>query len=136
MSSTDGPQIGMIAWHDLTVERADEVRDFYRRVAGWEVREVDMGGYSDYAMFARATGATAAGICHARGVNAAVPPQWLLYIVVADVAASAAACVALGGAVVDGPRAVGDAQFCVIRDPAGAVCALYQPGTPLDAPSA
>ncbi len=60
MSRTDEQQAGAIAWHDLTVERADEVRDFYQRVAGWEAREVDMGGYSDYAMFAPATGATAA----------------------------------------------------------------------------
>src|SRR5207237_1350454 len=57
-----------------------------------------------------------AGICHARGENARVPPQWLIYIAVADVAASAARCEALGGRVLDGPRPMGSHQFCVIQD--------------------
>jgi len=29
---------------------------------------------------------------------------------------------------IDGPRSLGTGRFCVIRDPAGAVCALYQSG--------
>ena len=83
-----------------------------------------MGGYSDFSMIAAATGDGVAGICHARGVNADLPPQWLIYFVVEDVDRSAARCVQQGGAVIAGPRSMGASRFCVIRDPGGAVCAL------------
>nr|MBA2257544.1 VOC family protein [Acidobacteriota bacterium] len=54
--------------------------------------------------------------------------QWLIYIVVDDVPRAAAECTALGGQVLDGPRPMASGSFCVIRDPAGAVCGLYRPG--------
>jgi hypothetical protein len=127
MCSPDRPEIGMIAWRDLTVKDAGTVRDFYRDVVGWRPEPVDMGGYSDFNMVAPATGATAAGICHARGGNADLPPQWLMYIVVEDVERAARTCRERGGEVVIPPRPLGDGMFCVIRDPAGAVCALYRP---------
>jgi predicted enzyme related to lactoylglutathione lyase len=68
-----------------------------------------------------------AGVCHARGSNANLPGGWLIYITVADVAASAAACVANGGKLVVEPRSLAGGTFCVIKDPAGATSALYQP---------
>ena len=118
---------GTIAWHDLTVDDAPGVRDFYRNVVGWESSPVDMGGYDDFNMLA-VDGAPVAGVCHARGGNAGLPAQWLLYIVVEDIDAAAAACAEGGGQVLREPAATGDARWCVIQDPAGAVCALYQPG--------
>lgn len=117
---------GSIAWHDLTVANAAEVRDFYRAVVGWSVAEVDMGGYSDFCMNRPDDGTTVAGVCHARGENADLPPVWLIYVIVPDLQASLAACVAGGGAVVKEPFEVGAARAAVIRDPAGAVLALYQ----------
>ena len=62
----------------------------------------------------------AAGVCFARGQNAKLPPQWLIYVSVADLDASVAACLARGGVVVDGPRGMGEQRLAVIRDPAGA----------------
>ena len=121
--------IGSVPWRDLTVEKADDVRAFYERVVGWRSRPEDMGGYADFSMVAPATGETVAGVCHARGVNADLPAQWLIYIVVDDIDQSVAACVELGGEVVAGPRSAGNNRICVIRDPAGAVCALYQAGS-------
>ena len=78
-------------------------------------------------MIAPGTGETVAGICHRRGPNASLPAQWLLHLLVEDVDRSAAQCVELGGAIIDGPRSIGSGRFCVIRDPAGAFCALYRP---------
>ncbi len=121
---------GTINWRDLTVSNAEEIRDFYQAVVGWDAEPHPMGDYDDYCMNVPGTGDTVAGICHARGTNANVPPQWLLYITVDDVDASAAKAVELGGAVLDGPRDMGYGRFAVIRDPAGAVCALFKDGTP------
>jgi uncharacterized protein len=120
------PKPGSIVWSDLTVPNAEALRDFYARVAGWNVETLTMGDYADYVMVS-STGDGVAGICHARGENANVPPQWLMYVVVEDVDRSVAECTALGGAIVDGPRPMSGGKFCVIRDPAGAVCALFSP---------
>jgi predicted enzyme related to lactoylglutathione lyase len=68
-----------------------------------------------------------AGICHARGGNEELPPQWLIYIIVADADKRAAVCVARGGKVLVGPKPLSGGRFCVIEDPGGAVAALYQP---------
>jgi hypothetical protein len=121
-------EVGTIGWTDLTVENAQEIRDFYRNVVGWDTSEIDMGGYSDFCMNSPESGKTIAGICHARGENAALPPQWLVYITVEDLDKSAARCVELGGKVLVRSKGLGDTgRFCVIQDPAGAVAALFEP---------
>jgi predicted enzyme related to lactoylglutathione lyase len=122
------PKFGTISWTDLTVPNADAVRDFYAAVAGWSAQPVDMGGYNDYCMLPPGADAPAAGICHARGDNANLPAQWLVYITVPDVAASLAAVAARGGKVVAPVREMGGGRMAVIQDPAGAVAALFQPG--------
>ncbi len=123
----ESPNVGSVVWFDLSVPDAESVRDFYRSVVGWEAKPLSMGDYDDYEMKRPADGQTVTGICHARGTNAKIPPQWLIYISVPDVAASAERCAEQGGAVLHGPREVGGKQFCVIRDPAGAVAALIEP---------
>lgn len=121
---------GLISWADLTVENADEIRDFYQAVVGWQPVALEMSGYSDYCMNQPAGEKTVAGICHARGQNAKLPPVWLVYITVADLDASIAKCLELGGELVAEPRSYGGgSRYCVIRDPAGAVAALYQEGS-------
>ncbi len=128
MTGTGKPAVGSIGWTDLTVGDAGKVQDFYKAVVGWTSSETDMGGYSDFCMNLPESGTTVAGICHARGVNASLPPQWLVYITVEDVDQSARRCVDLGGAVLVGPKDMGPSgRYCVIRDPAGAVAALFTP---------
>lgn len=123
---SDGAELGKIGWIDITVEDAEGLRDFYSAVAGWVPSEVDMGDYSDFCMMKPGGDEPAAGICHARGDNAQLPAQWLIYIVVQSVDDSAAACTANGGEVLVGPKPMGEGRFAVIRDPSGATAALYQ----------
>ena len=127
MTTPEQPRIGSIVWQDLTVPNAPEVRDFYCQVVGWTYTDHDMEEYNDFNINLPGTAETVAGIWHARGSNANIPPQWLVYISVADVAESARRCEELGGKVIDGPRSMGGATFCVIQDPAGAVAALFGP---------
>jgi predicted enzyme related to lactoylglutathione lyase len=119
---------GKIVWFDLTVSDAEQARDFYASVVGWQAQPVGMGDYDDFGM--DANGETVAGICHARGVNAELaelPPRWMAYIAVDDLDASLERCRAAGGATVTNVRDMGDGtRFCVIRDPAGAVVGLIQ----------
>jgi predicted enzyme related to lactoylglutathione lyase len=121
------PSIGEITWTDLTVADAPGVRDFYQAVVGWTATPVDMGGYDDFCLEAPGSGRTVAGICHARGANAGLPAQWLLYFNVADLEASLATCLKRGGKAFTDIRTMpGVGRFCVIQDPAGAVAALFQ----------
>jgi hypothetical protein len=115
-------------WRDLTVSDADRVREFYSAVVGWVAEAVEMGGYADYNMLPPGNSDPVAGICFRRGVNADLPSQWLMYITVEDLDRSMARCLERGGRIIAGPRGMGEARYCVIQDPAGAVCALFQPG--------
>lgn len=118
---------GAIVWTDLTVPQAELVRDFYGSVIGWSHEPVSMGSYNDFSMVPPGTQAPVAGICHARGVNESLPPVWLVYIAVERLDESLERCRALGGTVVVPPRPVGNqGRYAVIRDPAGAVAALYE----------
>ena len=121
--SNQQPEIGKISWIDLTVDDAKGIRDFYCDVVGWQADDHDMGAYNDFDI-KTPNGDVVTGICHARGSNANIPPQWIIYITVANVEESAARCVKNGGKVIDGPRKMGDSHFCVIQDPAGAVAGL------------
>ena len=119
-------KIGSIGWVDLTVKDAEAVRDFYRDVVGWESSDLEMDGYSDYCMNVPGSDQAVAGVCHARGSNADLPAQWLVYIAVEDVERSAKRCAELGGQVIAGPKPLGKGRYCVVRDPAGAVAALFE----------
>ena len=119
--------VGKIGWIDITVDDASSLKDFYEQVVGWQSEDVSMGDYADYSMAPPQSGDAVTGICHARGANADVPGGWLIYIVVADVDASATACTANGGKVRVSPRGLAGGRFCVIEDPSGATAALYQP---------
>ena len=126
---SDSSKVGKIAWTDLTVPDAENLRSFYSRVTGWTSEPVSMGDYSDFSMVPPADGDPVAGICHARGGNADLPPVWLIYIIVEDLEASLEACIDGGGKVLVGPKGMGPgSSYAVIKDPAGAVCALYQVG--------
>jgi len=112
---------------DLTVEDGEAVRSFYADVVGWTSESVDMGGYSDYNMCRPDDGAPVAGVCWARGGNEGLPPVWTLYVNVADLDASLVACEAGGGTIVRAVRSMGAlGRYALIRDPAGAVLALFE----------
>ena len=110
---------GKAVWRDLTVADAVSLKSFYEDVVGWKAEGADMGGYEDFNML-DADGEVAAGVCHARGGNADLPPVWLPYFAVdsADTAISRAK--AGGGRIVAGPKGYDAWRYVIIEDPAGA----------------
>jgi predicted enzyme related to lactoylglutathione lyase len=121
-------KIGEMAWLDLTVKNANEVKGFYQQVVGWQVDEITMGDHHDYAMKSPESGEAISGICHAQGVNADMPAAWLPYFLVVNINDSISSVTALGGELLTEIKTAGKDQYIVIKDPAGAVCALYQKG--------
>ena len=119
-------RFGKIVWLDLTVDNAEQVKDFYSHVVGWTATDLSMGDYKDYLIAPAPDEEPTAGICHSRGPNANMPPQWLTYVVVDNVDKCIDTCKALGGQLLDGPRMMGKSRCIVIQDPAGAVLALIE----------
>jgi predicted enzyme related to lactoylglutathione lyase len=118
---------GQIGWIDLTVPDAPAVRDFYHGVTGWTPSPVDMGGYQDFCMHPAGKAQPVAGICHARGHNEGLPAVWLVYITVEDLDHAIRRCLELDGKLLRPATKMGPSgRFCVIQDPAGAPCALYE----------
>lgn len=109
----------IFAWHDLTVDDADKVSDFYCKVAGWTKEGFSMGDYDDYVMKDK-DGNVVAGICNAKGVNAAIPPVWISYIMVDNLEESLEQCKQAGGKINGNIRKMGPSgKYCLIQDPAG-----------------
>jgi len=120
--------IGYISWLDLTVTNASTTRDFYQKVIGWSVQDVEMEDagdrYADYSMIAD-DGNPAAGVCHARGVNVGLPPIWMLYLPVGDLALSLRRVREGGGKIIKATHGTdGEYTNAVVQDPVGACLAL------------
>ncbi len=112
-------------WRDITVDDAEALVNFYEKVMGWTAEPFNMGDYDDFVMKDK-QGNVVGGICHAKGGNESMPPGWIQYFTVTDLAESLNHAVANGGEQIGHIRSHEDAQFCIIKDPTGAYCALYQ----------
>lgn len=124
--SDDNNKIGRVSWMDLTIEDATTVSQFYHKVVGWDIQGFDMGGYEDYCMNDPKTGETLAGVCHAKGTNASMPAQWLMYVGVENLDSSLEQVVKEGGKVMGDKKSDGKGgHYCLIQDPAGAYLMLW-----------
>ena len=120
--------VGRIYWLDLTVSDASATRDFYSQVVGWSVQNVEMEDederYVDYNMLGE-NGNAAAGVCHARGVNVGLPPVWMIYLPVGDLAESLRRVQEEGGKIIKSQQSGGgEFSYAAVQDPVGAYVAL------------
>lgn len=121
-------QHGSVNWRDITVENATQLRDFYQKIAGWSFEEIPMkdkeDDYVDFVMKLEDDTAVA-GICHHRGVNNGIPPQWIMYISVENVEEVIKKAVRLGAKKIKEHTAKnGSVLYAILQDPAGALFAL------------
>jgi len=119
---------GYISWLDLTVADASATRDFYQTVVGWSAQDIEVQDaserYADYKMLGD-DGSPAAGVRHARGANQGLPPIWMLYLPVGDLAESLRRVQDGGGKIIkETMGADGGYVYAVIQDPVGASLAL------------
>lgn len=113
------------AWHDLTVENADEVKTFYEKVLDLRSEPVDMGGYSDYNMI-NEDNEVVAGICHKKGVNSNIPSQWMNYFTVKNIENKLKTAEELGAKIIVPLNPNSEYKMAIIQDIAGAFIALYE----------
>lgn len=114
---------GEIVWRDLTVDSAEDIKTFYENVLGWETTPHDMATYHDYNVHLDKKEEPFTGICHKKESNADIPSVWLNYIYVDDVDIAISKCLESGGSLIT-KRKMGDSDFAVLKDPAGAMFAV------------
>lgn len=120
-------KLGAISWMDLTVENAEQTKDFYQNVVGMTVESCAMGDYDDFVLIAPEDSNSQVGVCHARGPNKDIPAQWLPYFNVVDVEQSLKQTLAMGGTIVKEKTDMGSYLMCIVKDPSGAIAALVSP---------
>jgi predicted enzyme related to lactoylglutathione lyase len=111
---------GALCWNELAAAELDTAPDFYAGLFGWHTEPFE-GGPMRYLTIKngdRANGGM-------REQQPQEPPHWLVYFAVDDVDASVAKIGELGGGTIAGPFEMAMARMAVVRDPQGAVFALY-----------
>ena len=119
------PKNGQLYWSDITVDNPAEVKEFYKKIFGWQEIEVPMKdgdeSYVDYGM-AVDPSTPAGGICHNKGKNKGIPPQWISYFYIEDVEKALQNCIELGGELLkENCKKDGTLSFIIVKDPQGAV---------------
>ena len=116
---------GTFSWVDLATTDAAAAKSFYTGLFGWDLDETD-AAYT----ICRLDGDAVCGLHEpSEDIRATgVPPGWTSYVTVADAAAAATRARELGGDVVDGASEFLDlGRVAVLKDPQGAVFAVWQP---------
>jgi len=110
-------------WVELWTVNTDNARGFYAWLLGYNAKRVTVAG-QDYTLFRRDT-LPVAGLLEIPVKD--VRPNWLPTIRVADVKATVARAVSLGGRVIMAPRDdVRNSKVAIIADPTGAALTLQQ----------
>jgi predicted enzyme related to lactoylglutathione lyase len=115
---------GTLCWADLSTPDAASAQGFYEGLLGWTIAasENDPSGYIHIKNGEEFIG----GIPPAAHRNPDVPPHWLVYILAADVDATASQAQELGGSVLLPPMTMENVgRMAVIADPQGAPFAIF-----------
>jgi predicted enzyme related to lactoylglutathione lyase len=116
---------GALSWNELNTRDLEGAKAFYGSVFGWGAATTTNPG-SDYTEWK--LGDRSIGGCLVMGDNfpAEIPPNWLVYFGVDDIAASTAKVKELGGAVMMEGMDTPAGRMSVVSDPQGAVFAIIQ----------
>jgi predicted enzyme related to lactoylglutathione lyase len=109
---------GCMVWNELATPDGERAAGFYHELLGWDA-ERDPTGYATLRMGEQLIG----GI---RPLREDEPPNWLIYFTVPSAEEAAERVRGSGGEVVAGPAEVTVGKIAVVRDPQGAMFALYE----------
>jgi predicted enzyme related to lactoylglutathione lyase len=129
MSPATTPIPGSFCWFELATSDQAAAKRFYQSVFGWSVEDQPIGPNEMYSLFRIDGKDVAAGYTmRADQKIQGVPPNWMVYVLVANADKATARAKQLGATVHSGPFDVMDAgRMSVIQDPAGAVFCIWQP---------
>lgn len=117
------PNTGRFTWHELVSTDPAAATRFYTALFGWTTRENPMPGGGTYRMFSHGDSIVAG----AMAAPPRVPSNWLVYVGVDDVDASAKKIAELGGKVMVPPTTVPNMlRFACASDPQGAAFGILK----------
>ncbi len=130
-------QHGDFIWYELMTTDADDARDFYSAVVGWDI-EAQASGDMDYRMISASDGPVAGLMPITPEMTAGgARPCWAGYINVDDVDATADKVTAAGGAIHMPPWDIpGIGRMAFVADPQGVLFYIMKPVPPADNPEA
>jgi predicted enzyme related to lactoylglutathione lyase len=111
-------------WNELAARDSTTTGKFYCDLFGWTA-ETAPAGPTTYTTF-RLDGQRVGGMLQMTPEWAGIPPHWMPYVAVADVDATAARVVALGGKLRVPPCDISVGRFAVLADPEGAVFSVIR----------
>jgi hypothetical protein len=109
---------GCMVWNELATGDGEQAGGFYHELLGWDA-ESDATGYSTVRMGSQLIG----GI---RPLRDGEPPNWLIYFTVPSADEAVERVRSSGGEVLAGPADATVGRIAVVRDPQGAVFAVYE----------
>jgi hypothetical protein len=112
---------------ELQTKDLAKAKDFYSRLFDWKLEDLPVPGGMPYTMINVGEG-TGGGMFE--NPDSAVPSHWLAYVGVDDIEASTIKARELGATVLQDVMQIADyGWLSVLRDPTGAVFALWKPNT-------
>ncbi len=127
----DSTLLGRLIWYELLTSDAASAATFYTKLIGWKGQALANGPSAPYTLFLSGKRQVAGGMRlpqEARQMGA--HPHWLTYVGTPDVDATARHAAVLGGTIVKAPEDIPSVgRFAVVKDPQGALFALYAPLT-------
>lgn len=117
---------GEFCWNELATPDVKQAKDFYGKVFGWQFKDLNMGDMN-YTII-KSKDKEFAGIWQIPAEQQdKIPPHWIAYILVADVASALEKAKLHGAKVKKEISQAGDmGRFAIIADPSGAYIALWQ----------
>jgi hypothetical protein len=113
---------GSLCWAELDTTDTESAKKFYTGLFGWGTKDSP-----EYIEWLRG-GTSIGGMMKIPKEWGPVPPNWLVYFMVADVDASAKKAGELGAGTIVPPTDIPDAgRFAVLHDQQGAVFAIFKP---------
>lgn len=114
---------GQFCWNELMTTDVAAAKTFYTRLLGWTTEP--FGGGMDYTVLKK-DNTSVGGLMQAP--QPGIPAQWLAYVLVEDVDATAAQAAKLGGKVCKAPFDVPEVgRIAIVTDPQGAAFGLFKP---------
>jgi predicted enzyme related to lactoylglutathione lyase len=111
---------GAFVWNELQSPDPEGSKAFYSELFGWTVAPFE--GSPEAYLAIRNGEANNGGI---RELSKGAPPHWLVYFGTEDIDTALARVEKLGGTKIAGPIDIQIAKMAVVKDPQGAVFALY-----------
>ncbi len=129
MPRIDSHKPGTFCWIELATTDQESAKAFYSNLFGWASNDLPMGPGETYTMF-NLDGQTVGAAFRITSHMPGLPPNWTLYIAVANADDTAKKAAQLGAKLLKEPFDVFDAgRMAVIEDPTGAAFCIWQAGT-------